>query len=176
MKDYQKVLLFVYPRIGKIVRDIDGMVEAQACAVSGSESGERVAERIAGYICVKGSFLFLKERLEEMLSRLTKEERYMLEYKYFRRRKKLQGEFCGFTLSYNERTYFRRQARLADKLNASLLREGMNEMWFSDHFSQVGFMMTALENVKKGVTELTDKRRKKALACENRRARKKSAG
>lgn len=176
MKDYQKVLLYVYPRIERIVRDIDGMVRAQAYAVSGTESGERVAERIAEYICVKGSFLYLKERLEEMLSRLNKEELYMLEYKYFRRRKKLKGEFCGYALDYNERTYFRRQARLSDKLNASLLREGMNEAWFSEHFSDVGFMMTALENVKNGVSELTDKRRRKALACANKRARGKRAG
>lgn len=95
MKDYQKAMLYVYPRIGKIIRDIDGMVEAQAFCCFGTESCEKTAERIAGYICAKSSFVILKDALENILSRLTKDERYMLEYKYFRRRSKLEGEFCG---------------------------------------------------------------------------------
>ena len=40
MKDYQKAILYVYPRIGKIIRDIDGMVEAQAFCCFGTESCE----------------------------------------------------------------------------------------------------------------------------------------
>lgn len=116
MKDYQKAMLYVYPRIGKIIRDIDGMVEAQAFCCFGTESCEKTAERIAGYICAKSSFVILKDALENILSRLTKDERYMLEYKYFRRRSKLEGEFCGYALDCNERTYFRRQARLSEKL------------------------------------------------------------
>lgn len=83
MKDYQKAMLYVYPRIGKIIRDIDGMVEAQAFCCFGTESCEKTAERIAGYICAKSSFVILKDALENILSRLTKDERYMLEYKYF---------------------------------------------------------------------------------------------
>lgn len=166
MKDYQKVMLYVYPRIEKIVRDIDGIVEAQALCCFSAESCLRTAERIAEHICAKSSFLLLKDFLEKIIGELSRDELYMLEYKYFRRRKKLEGEFCGFVLGCNERTYFRKQARLADKLNASFLREGLDEAWFSKHFSNVGFMMSACEAVKnRGGAQLTDKRRVKSLSC-----------
>ena len=170
LRDYTIAMLYVYPRIGKIIRDIDGMVEAQAFCCFGTESCEKTAERIAGYICAKSSFVILKDALENILSRLTKDERYMLEYKYFRRRSKLEGEFCGYALDCNERTYFRRQARLSEKLNASFLHEGMDEAWFTGNFSHVGFMMSAKENLR-GRGSMTDKRSVKGLACTNARAR-----
>lgn len=62
MKDYQKAMLYVYPRIGKIIRDIDGMVEAQAFCCFGTESCEKTAERIAGYMCAKEQFRYFKGR------------------------------------------------------------------------------------------------------------------
>ena len=171
MKDYQKVVLYVYPRVEKILRDFDGMI--CALAFTFGESGGRCAERIAEYIGAKQNFMYLREIVDEITANLSREERYLLEYKYFRRKRMLEGEFCGYALDCNERTYFRRQARLAEKLNALFLQKGLNEQWFNECFGWVRFMQTSRENVRlRGDADWTDKRRVKSLICTNSRARK----
>ena len=50
----------------------------------------------------------------------------------------------------SERTYFRRQNRLADKFNALLLRRGLSEDWFMTTYSGVPYVMAALEKVRAG--------------------------
>lgn len=172
LKDYQKVILYVYPKIDKIVKDYDGIIKAQASACFSYESAEKCAERIAEYILLKNSFLVLKDGISDILERFTYEELYLLEYKYFRRKKKLEGEFKDFEFLCNERTYFRKQARLLEKVNAQLIKEGFDETWFKENFSNCEFMTYALKKLsQKGCSDMTDKRTVKKLVCRNLRKR-----
>jgi citrate lyase synthetase len=84
--NYIKVLLYVYPRIDSIVRNINGTVLAKALAsYSYNETCESVADRILKCISIKDSFMTLGIKTDEILSKLTDKEKYMLEYKYFKR-------------------------------------------------------------------------------------------
>lgn len=169
MRDYQKVMLYVFPKIDGIIRGINGEIEAQACACFKHESASESAERIVEKILTKDALLILKDAISDILERLTFEERFMLEYKYFRRKKKLEGEFKNFAFDCTERTYFRKQSRLLEKMSSELLKEGLSEEWFYENFSNVGFIMHALKSVaKKGCSVLTDKRFKKKLICKSK--------
>ena len=144
MKDYQKVLLYAYPKLERMAEDIGQIVLAKARAsVMGRETALACAEKLIRYNFLRGQILFLKDELDGMLSCFSREERFLLEYKYFRRKKELAA-FSDVRLSCSERTYFRRQQRLARAVNAELVRRGLTEEWFFEAFSGVSFFMSAL--------------------------------
>ena len=157
MKAYQKVMLLLYPKLERIAEDIRKIVNALACCCGAGEGAEKSVERVLDYIYVRGCFLAMKAEMDEVLAQLCREERYLLEYKYFRRRKVLEGEFAGLCCPFAERTYYRRQNALAHKLNGQFMRRGMDEAWFLRTFSDIPFMMNVLRQVRAGGGELADK-------------------
>ena len=168
MKDYQKVLLYAYPKLGRVAEDIGQIVEAKARAsVMGRESALACAEKLIGYNFLRGQLLFLKDALDGLLANLTREERFLLEYKYFRRKKELAA-YADLRLSCSERTYFRRQQRLARTVNAELVRRGLTEEWFFEAFSGVSFFMSALDSVRRAEGRLVDKRTRSGVPCGGR--------
>lgn len=164
MKAYQKVMLLLYPKLERMAEDIRKIVNALACSCGGFEAAEQSVERVIGYLYARNCFLTMKAELDEVIAQLGREERYLLEYKYFRRRRVLAGEFADLCMDCSERTYFRRQNRLADKFNALLLRRGLSEEWFRDTFADVPYIMAALEKVESGGEKsFRDKRRRRSL-------------
>ena len=160
LKEYQAVLLYVYPKLERIEEHIGQLVEAKARAsYAGKESTEACAKKMIEYLCIKDCFAQVRASLSEILAALSREERYLLEYKYFRRKRVLEGEFAGMCCSFAERTYYRRQRRLAEKLNGELIRRGMDEAWFMRTFGDVPYMMAALRSVRaSGARDMADKR------------------
>ena len=168
MKDYQKVLLYAYPKLGRIAEEIGQIVRAKACAsVMGRETALACAENLIGYNFLREQLLFLKDELDGLLANLTREEQFLLEYKYFRRKKELAA-FADVRLSCSERTYFRRQQRLARAVNAELVRRGLTEEWFFEAFSGVSFFMSALESVRRAEGRMVDKRIRAGIPCAGR--------
>ena len=168
MKDYQKVLLYAYPKLGRVAEDIGQIVQAKARAsVIGRESALSCAEKLIGYNFLRDQLLFLQGELESMFAKLTREEKFLLEYKYFRRKKELAA-YADLQLSCSERTYFRRQQRLARTVNAELIRRGLTEEWFFEAFSGVSFFMSALESVRRAEGRMVDKRTRAGIPCGGR--------
>ena len=158
MKDYQAAMLLVYPKLERIIRDLGQLAEAKALAsYSGREATEACIGRILAYLRAKESFAALKELLGGVLAQLSREELYLLEYKYFRRRKMLEGEFADVQCAFSARTYYRRQRRLASKLNNLFLLSGADRAWFDALFADVAYMRSVLDGVRRGVC-LIDKR------------------
>ena len=168
MKAYQKVMLLLYPKLGGLAEDVRKIINALACACGGSEAAEQSVERVIGYLYVRRCFLAMKAELDEVISQLGREERYLLEYKYFRRRKVLAEEFADLRIDCSERTYFRRQQRLARAVNAELVRRGLTEEWFFEAFSGVSFFMSALESVRRAEGRMVDKRIRAGIPCAGR--------
>ena len=160
VKDYQKVILLMSPRLERLIREIGQCVEAKArSSYNGRESAEVCIEGILRLLYAKDAFLVLREKAEEIYVQLTREERYLLEYKYFRRKKVLEGEFADLSFNYCERTYYRRQRRLGEKLNNLFLRAGMTEEWFKKVFSEIPYVMGMWERVRRaGENSVLDKR------------------
>ena len=160
MKDYQKVILLMSPRLERLIREIGQCVEAKArSSYNGRESAEACVEGILRLLYAKDAFLVLREKAESIYAQLTREERYFLEYKYFRRKKVLEKEFADFSFDYCERTYYRRQRRLGEKLNSLFMRAGMTEEWFKKVFSDIPYVMGMWERVRRaGENSVLDKR------------------
>lgn len=59
MKDYQKVLLYAYPKLGRIAEDIGQIVRAKACAsVMGERRRSRARKNSSDTIFCGNSFCF----------------------------------------------------------------------------------------------------------------------
>lgn len=165
VKEYQKAILLVSPRLEKLIGEIGQCVEARArSSYNGRESAEGCIKGILRLLYAKDAFLVLREKVKEVYAQLTREELYMLEYKYFRRKKKLEGEFADLRCNYCERTYYRRQRKLGVRLNSLFLRAGMTEEWFAKTFSDVPYMMRLWEKVRRtGENSVLDKRSRTEL-------------
>ena len=170
MQDYQTAMLLVYPKLGRLIRDLGQLAEAKALSsYSGKEATEACIGRILAYLRARASFTLLKECMDGVLAQLTREELYLLEYKYFRRRKVLEGEFADMQCDFSARTYYRRQRRLASKLNNLLLRSGADRAWFDSLFADIAYMRSLVEGVRGG-GGVVDKRTRATLRVRAPRA------
>lgn len=168
--DYLKVLLYVYPRIDYVNRDIEDLITSKAVA-SFNYNGktERQIQQVIQLVTIKNNFLILKDDMGKIIEVLSMEEKYLLEYKYFRRNRVLKGEFKNFKLDYCERTYFRKQTKLLTKLFQIFNREGLTYDWFIKTFSKVAFMMNYLRKVQDCERKtFCEKRKKNILACDEK--------
>ena len=144
MAYYEKVLLYAYPHLEDLARQIDKLVLKRALgSFSNYTSCESQCETILGMSDQKVRLLALKTRLDEILTCLTEYEMELLEYKYFKRKPK--SSFCDFDST--SRQYFRRQLKLTEKISFLLNRSGMTEKWFNENYLDIDFMKLLLKRV-----------------------------
>ena len=149
--EYAKVILYAYPHMAALA-EATGQ-SAENCALLSFRSAEStlaLAERIAETLAVKSRLLALKEAADRAVDACTEEERFLLEYKYFRRRKELRGRFSGAEVSCSERNYFRRQAALLRKMVSELGRRGWTERAFLEAFGAFAPFMRAFRALSEG--------------------------
>ena len=163
MKDYQKTMLFLYPRLKRFAEDIGQYARAKAIASSlGREDTEATVQALIDCAHAQRCCGQLKALLDGVLGELTEEERLLLEYKYFRRRTKA----CGVPFGFSPRTYYRRQLRLERRLNAKFLQRGMDEGWFLRTFGGIPAVRQVLGHVReRRERALVDKRLRCGLEC-----------
>lgn len=144
MAYYEKVLLYAYPHLEDLARQIDKLVLKRALSsFSNYTSCESQCETILGMSDQKVRLLALKTRLDEILTRLTEYEMELLEYKYFKR--KPRSSFSDFDST--SRQYFRRQLKLTEKISFLLNKSGMTEKWFNENYLDIDFMKLLLTRV-----------------------------
>lgn len=172
MKDYQKAMLYLYPRLGRYAEDLEQYITAKALASSlGREDTETCVQTMIDCAYARDCCGRLQALLDGVLAQLTEEERQMLEYKYFRRKEPARAAPLPFSCS--QRTYYRRQLRLESKLNACFLRQGMDEGRFERAFGEVPFVRHVYERIRKGrEAEFVDKRVRGGIAFAARRSQK----
>lgn len=159
MKEYQAAMLLAYPRVGRIAEHLGQLIEAKAAAsYRGRERTEECVEQILRYLRAKDCLLACGAAVDEVLEGLTREERFLLEYKYFRRQEKLAAEFGGFGLPCSERQYYRMQRRLERKAGELFMRAGYTEAWFLRLFADLPYMMRLLDSVRQGKKDMIDLR------------------
>lgn len=169
MKDYQKTMLFLYPRLKRFAEDIGQYARAKAIASSlGREDTEATVQALIDCAHAQRCCGQLKALLDGVLGELTEEDRLLLEYKYFRRRTKA----CGVPFGFSPRTYYRRQLRLERRLNAKFLQRGMDEGWFLRTFGGIPAVRQVLGHVReRRERALVDKRLRCGLECRARFSR-----
>lgn len=167
-KNYVKAVLYIYPRLERLAKDYGEHIERRALCSYRREGAEKEAEYLAGEVLKKRAAEGLKERVEGVIGKLGEEERFLLELRYFGRRKTAgSGEEKK---RWSERSYYRRQEKLLEKVEALFAASGMTEEWFFREFGGFGWMMAVCRKVGKGEACAAGASEKKWLA-ERKRAR-----
>ncbi len=127
MKDYYvKTLLYAYPNIGRIIFRIDEIVKEKALnSKSNFTDCVEQCEKIVNLTVQKGILYEIKYYLELILSRLSKEEKGYIEFKFF---KKKREEFNNLDLS--SRNYFRKQQKLFNYVCNCFEWLNLSDEWF----------------------------------------------
>ncbi len=123
---YVKLLLYAYPKLSLLEEAARSSAEIKA-ALSFRTYGDAftVAEKVADEILIAERLRALRETMDEIVAECTDEERFLLEYKYFRRKAELAAGLAEKRpVSCSRRTYFRLQSSVLSKVAAMLWRRG----------------------------------------------------
>ncbi len=132
--EYVKAILYVYPMMGALAGAARGAAKNKALLSyrSGYDALHDL-EAVAEEILLGDRLDGLKTVLDCILAGLSKEERFLLEYRYFRRKRELKK--FGEELVCSERSYFRKQNRLLMKIASRLAAKGVTERYFLEAFA-----------------------------------------
>ena len=147
--DYVKAILYAYPSLGEIAAAVKVAAQNKALlSYKDPRPALDTAEEIAREIATKEAVASLCALVEKMMGELSEEENYLLEYKYFRRRRVLRERYADFYLCCSERNYFRKQNRLLGKAAEIFLRCG----WTKERFlaETNGLFTRVMEAIDRG--------------------------
>lgn len=163
--NYVKVYLYAYPKLGALADAVSDGAEVKALlSFRSQEDALALAERIAGEIACAGRLRMLKQDLDGALAGCSEREKYLLEYKYFRRKSELAGKFRGVVLDCSERSYFRMQNAVLGKVASLLLAKGRNFENFLFEFSDFRPFMRVFKALSEGQErKIVFKRRSRGL-------------
>lgn len=167
--DYVKTLLYSYSKLSELAEAVGSGAEVKAMlSFRGKEDALLLAERIAEEIVMSKKLSLLKEELDGALSGLSERENFLLEYKYFRRKKLLKGKYRDFILNCSERSYFRMQNALLQKIAFRLLSVGLTRERFLSEFKDFPPFMRVLRALSEGKDRVVvTNRRRRALKFQN---------
>lgn len=161
MKNYVKSILFAYPLLKTVGKDYEEHIKNRALlSYDSNKTAEELAEYLAEEILQMHRLEWLKARVELVLEKLSGVERTMVEIRYFGKSKgvkKLVGTGIGEGLqraSFPERTYFRKQRRLGEKLGSLFVLAGMTENIYERDFADIELF----KEIDKGVAAGWDKK------------------
>ncbi len=137
MKNYVKTVLYAYPLLATVEEDYETHIRNKALlSYHNGKSAEELATYLAGEILEMRLLEWLKGRIAAALGMLTEVERTLVAIRYFGKTKRLKsllrrpkGEGLRKPV-WTERTYFRRQQRLGDKLGGLFVLCGITEEKF----------------------------------------------
>ena len=113
---------------------------------------EKLSVYLAEEILRKEKIEKLRNTIDEALERLTEEERFLLELRYFRRKGRLK-QFCqkvDLKEIGSERAYFRKQAKLQNKLEGILKCRGFTEEKFRKEYGEFEWLMSVCRFIEQG--------------------------
>ena len=147
--DLTKAILYVYPMMQKLAEATRVGARNKAILSYRSKLGTmRDVEAVADELLLANRLDELKEVVDSLLQRLSTEERFLLEYRYFRR-KKVLAEF-GEELACSERNYFRKQEKLLQKMTALLGANSMTEEYLLEAFENCACLMKVYRAIASG--------------------------
>lgn len=135
----------------RIVEDSEEHIKNKAyMSFDDRKNAEKLAEYVAGEIIKKRLTEELEKRIGAILEKLNENELFLLETRYFRRKRKVKEfyERLGKEPLGSKRTYFRRQERLLKKLTGLFLTAGLNEKEFTERYANVGILFSVLKYIK----------------------------
>ena len=155
MKDYAKMILYAYPLLKTVEKDYEEHVSNKAIlSYDGRWTAEQMAESIAEEILEMRRLEWMKNRVKETLDKLSDMEKTLVAIRYF-------GKTKGVKLllkdeknplrqkGWTERTYFRKQAKLGDKLGEAFALAGLTEEVFLNEYAEMGIFKGVAQAMKR---------------------------
>ena len=165
MENYAKVILYTYPLLKTIGKDYADHIRNKALlSYDSAWDTERLTEYLAEEILRKERLEWLRGVVEETLLGLSDLERDLVAIRYFGKRNRLCAvvafakeekgeEKKGDEKKLSRRDYFRKQQRLADKLNGIFREKGLTKEVYLRDFATLDVFEKArrfLEDGKEG--------------------------
>lgn len=152
-----KVILYTYSKLSEIERDYESHIRLKALtSYDYRRSTEKIAEYIATQVVLKGLFRQLRECAERALNGLTEEENLLLGLRYFGKMEQLKKgvrrictaysgkerkekilSFLALKKVWSERTYFRKQKVLLEKICRKFESIGMTREKFEEEYGEI---------------------------------------
>ena len=131
LETYLKAVLHAYPLLKTVEQDYADHIKNKALlSYDSNKTTEELAEYLAEEILRKERLMWLKKLVENVCRKLTKEERTLIEIRYFGRKRKSEH----FT---SERAYFRKQNKAGEKVAGLLQAAGLDEDTYQKYFAQL---------------------------------------
>ncbi len=168
LKKYVKVVLYAYPVLKTIGEEYRIHISNRALlSYKSQKPAEELVEYIAKEIICKQRLEWLKWLLDETMDKLDEEEKALLDLRYFspcknRRRKMLDGvskEKFKKIAAWSDSTYFRRQNKLAQKMETALENVGFTEEIFQRDFAFIDILQCVSRFLDKKGSVLHQKER-----------------
>lgn len=158
-----KVFLYAYPWLTGLAEASEVAAENKAAlSFLSPRSSLGVCEEVAEEFFLSDRLLRLKEELDLIMQDLSEEEKFLLEYKYFRRKKNL-ALLADMVPTYSARSYFRKQNLLLMKVRSCLMFLGWTDEKFLYEFGGYPPFMKIYRALLSGrELSLFSKRRKEA--------------
>ena len=162
--DLAKAILYVYPMMEALsAATREGAKNKALLSYRSHRDAMSDLTAVAEEILLSRRLDALKSLIDCLLVRLNKEEKFLLEYRYFRR-KKVLAQFEG-EIACSERSYFRKQEKLLNKISAFLFARGMREEYFFEAFKHSECLMKVLRAIESGAElKICARREKRGVA------------
>ena len=135
---YGKTMLTCFKHIDSINNQIENLIIKKAKgSFYGTTSALDVANELIDLGEVRLDLMELKEVTEIALSKLSAEDKMLLEYKYFNLLPSIED------FDHTSRNYFRKQVRAIGRFNKALESLGYDEEWFLDNYLKIPFIKGA---------------------------------
>lgn len=149
--DYVKVLLYGYSKLDMLADAVEDGARVQAAlSFRTYHNTLELAQKISLDVLHGEKLRFWKRELSDLLAELSEEELFLLEYKYFRRKRQLATRFADWEMTYSERSYFRKQNVLLQRVACKLSARGLSEERFFDDFGEFSPFMRVYSALKEG--------------------------
>ena len=136
MENYLKTVLYAYPLLKTVGEDYAEHIRNKAVlSYNSSWKTEDLAEYLAKEILRKNNLLWLRGAIDEVLAKLDETERALIAARYFGK-KKLNLHKAG-EQEWSERTYFRQQQKVSEKVGGMLIVAGVTKEFFDTRLQGV---------------------------------------
>ena len=172
LKKYVKVVLYAYPVLRTIGEEYQIHISNKALlSYKSQKTTEELAEYLAKEIICKQRLEWLKRLLDGILDKLDTTERALLHLRYFspcknRKQGIERGDASVFSTirSWSDSTYFRRQNKLAIKMESMLESVGFSEEIYEKDFAFIDVFQAVSRFLEgKGEEKIRKKERGQAI-------------
>ena len=149
MENYLKTVLYAYPLLKTVGEDYAEHIRNKAVlSYNSSWKTEDLAEYLAKEILRKNNLLWLRGAIDGVLAKLDETERALIAARYFGK-KKLPLQKAG-EQEWSERTYFRQQQKVSEKVGGMLIVAGVTKEFFDTRLQGVELIHKIHRHVSEG--------------------------